>query len=79
MMEGSESVPLTTDPDPGGPKTYISYGSRSGTLKGTQAIARRLEQRASNKQQKPSNGNDASKTVTTTAAEMPEIILKSTP
>jgi hypothetical protein len=43
------------------------------------AIARRLEQRASNKQQKASNGNDASKTETTTAAEMLEIILKSTP
>jgi hypothetical protein len=34
MMErsGSGSAPLTLDPDPGGPKTYGSYGSGLGTL-----------------------------------------------
>jgi hypothetical protein len=29
---GSGSVQKVTDPDPGGLKTYGSYGSRSGTL-----------------------------------------------
>jgi hypothetical protein len=33
-MEGSRSVQIITDPDPGGPKTY-RYGSGSGTLRKT--------------------------------------------
>jgi hypothetical protein len=32
MIEGSGSVALTMDPDPGGPKTYGYYGSGSATL-----------------------------------------------
>jgi hypothetical protein len=31
-MEGSEYVQIMTDPDPGGPKTYRSYGLGSSTL-----------------------------------------------
>jgi hypothetical protein len=31
-MEGSRSVQIIKDPDPGGPKTYGSYGYGSGTL-----------------------------------------------
>ena len=30
FLEGSGSVQITTDPDPGCPKTYRSYGSGSG-------------------------------------------------
>jgi hypothetical protein len=29
---GSRSVKIITNPDPGGPKTYGTYGSESGTL-----------------------------------------------
>jgi hypothetical protein len=38
-MEGSGSVKIITNPDPdsGGPKTYRSSGSRSGTLLGSRA------------------------------------------
>jgi hypothetical protein len=32
MMEGFGSVQIIMDPDPGGPKTYGSYVSGSGTL-----------------------------------------------
>jgi hypothetical protein len=32
LIEGSGSVPCTTDPDPGGPKTYGSNGSGPATL-----------------------------------------------
>jgi hypothetical protein len=32
MMEGSRSIQIMKDPDPGGPKTYGSYGSGSTTL-----------------------------------------------
>ena len=32
MIEGSGSVPILMDPDPGGPKTYRYDGSGSATL-----------------------------------------------
>ncbi len=35
MIEGSGSEQIITDPDPGGPKTYCSYRSVSGTLEST--------------------------------------------
>ncbi len=41
MIEGSGSEPLTKtdpDPDPGGPKTFQSYGSRSLTLQKTYTV-----------------------------------------
>jgi hypothetical protein len=37
-MEGSGSAQTNMDPDPGGPNTYRSYGTRSGTLGATYTV-----------------------------------------